>query len=41
LLSIGINLGFGNLHESLSDQEMYEGDVGVGVLADQLGYDTV
>ncbi len=41
MLSIGINLGFGNLHESLSDQEMYAGDVGVGVLADQLGYDTV
>ena len=41
MLSIGINLGFGNLHESLSDQEMYEGDVSVGVLADRLGYDAV
>ncbi|MGH8988071.1 MAG: LLM class flavin-dependent oxidoreductase [Acidimicrobiales bacterium] len=41
MLSIGINLGFGNLHEHLSDEEMYHGDVGVGVLADELGYDAV
>ncbi len=41
VLSIGINLGFGNLHENLSDQGMYEGDISVGVLADKLGYDAV
>ncbi|HTX62565.1 MAG TPA: LLM class flavin-dependent oxidoreductase [Acidimicrobiales bacterium] len=41
MLSIGINLGFGNLHAGLSDQEMYEGDISVGILADQLGYDAV
>ncbi|MGH9295681.1 MAG: LLM class flavin-dependent oxidoreductase [Acidimicrobiales bacterium] len=41
MLSIGINLGFGNLHGNLPDQAMYEGDIGVGILADQLGYDAV
>lgn len=41
MLHIGINLGFGNLHEDLSDEEMFHGEVGVGVLADQLGYDAV
>ena len=39
MLSIGINLGFGNLHPELTDEQMYEGDVSVGILADQLGYD--
>lgn len=41
MLNIGINLGFGNLHESLTDEQMFEGDIGMGVLADQLGYDAV
>lgn len=41
MLSIGINLGFGNLHETLSDEEMFEGDISVGVLADALGYDAI
>ncbi len=41
MLDIGINLGFGNLHPELSDAEMYEGDVGVGLLADELGYDAL
>lgn len=41
MLKIGINLGFGNLHESLSDEQMYEGDISVAVLADRLGYDAI
>lgn len=41
MLSIGINLGFGKLHEGLTDQEMYENEIELAVEAERLGYDTV
>jgi len=38
---VGVNLGFGNLHEKLSDEEMYAGEVAISVLADHLGFDSL
>jgi len=38
---IGVNLGFGNLHEKLTDEQMYEGELGLAELADRLGYDSL
>jgi alkanesulfonate monooxygenase SsuD/methylene tetrahydromethanopterin reductase-like flavin-dependent oxidoreductase (luciferase family) len=38
---IGVNLGFGNLHEKLSDDRMYEGEVRIAELADRLGFDSL
>jgi len=41
MVTIGINMGFGNLYEDLSDEEMYRGEIDITVLADKLGYDNV
>ncbi len=42
MLHIGINLGFGKLHpEGLTDEQMYQGELDVAVLAEELGYDAV
>ncbi|MCO1654079.1 LLM class flavin-dependent oxidoreductase [Pseudonocardia humida] len=41
MLSIGINLGFGKLDPSLSDQQTYAGEVEVALAAERLGYDAV
>jgi alkanesulfonate monooxygenase SsuD/methylene tetrahydromethanopterin reductase-like flavin-dependent oxidoreductase (luciferase family) len=38
---IGINLGFGNLHERLTDEQMYAGELRLAELADRLGYDSL
>ena len=38
---IGVNLGFGKLHEDLSDEQMYQGELGLAELADRLGYDSL
>jgi alkanesulfonate monooxygenase SsuD/methylene tetrahydromethanopterin reductase-like flavin-dependent oxidoreductase (luciferase family) len=38
---IGVNLGFGNLHENLTDEQMYAGELRLAELADQLGYDSL
>jgi alkanesulfonate monooxygenase SsuD/methylene tetrahydromethanopterin reductase-like flavin-dependent oxidoreductase (luciferase family) len=38
---IGVNLGFGNLHEKLTDEQMYEGELRLAELADRLGYDSL
>ena len=38
---IGVNLGFGNLHESLTDEQMYAGELRLAALADELGYDSL
>jgi len=38
---IGVNLGFGNLHEELTDEQMYAGELGLAELADRLGYDSL
>jgi alkanesulfonate monooxygenase SsuD/methylene tetrahydromethanopterin reductase-like flavin-dependent oxidoreductase (luciferase family) len=38
---VGVNLGFGNLHDKLTDEEMYAGEVAISVLADQLGFDSL
>ena len=38
---IGVNLGFGNLHENLTDQQMYAGEVQIAELADRLGFDSL
>ena len=38
---IGVNLGFGNLHENLTDKQMYAGELRLAELADQLGYDSL
>ena len=40
-LSIGVNLGFGNLHEDLNDEQMYQGELDVAVLSEELGYDSI
>jgi alkanesulfonate monooxygenase SsuD/methylene tetrahydromethanopterin reductase-like flavin-dependent oxidoreductase (luciferase family) len=40
-MHIGINLGFGNLHTDLSDEQMYGGEIRLGEFADQLGFDSV
>ncbi|HTS96667.1 MAG TPA: LLM class flavin-dependent oxidoreductase [Streptosporangiaceae bacterium] len=41
MLHIGVNLGFGNLHADLSDEQMYQGEVRIAELADQLGFDSL
>lgn len=41
MLNVGINLGFGKLDESLSDEEMYHAEVDLAVRAEALGYDSV
>jgi alkanesulfonate monooxygenase SsuD/methylene tetrahydromethanopterin reductase-like flavin-dependent oxidoreductase (luciferase family) len=38
---IGVNLGFGNLHEKLSDEQMYAGELKLAGIAEQLGYDSL
>jgi hypothetical protein len=35
---IGVNLGFGNLHEKLTDEQMYAGELALAELAGRLGY---
>ena len=41
MLHIGVNLGFGNLHPDLSDQQMYAGEIRLAELADGLGFDSL
>lgn len=41
MMHIGVNLGFGNLHENLADEQMYHGELRLAELADRLGYDSV
>jgi alkanesulfonate monooxygenase SsuD/methylene tetrahydromethanopterin reductase-like flavin-dependent oxidoreductase (luciferase family) len=41
MLHIGVNLGFGNLHENLSDEQMYHGELRLAELADRLGFDSL
>jgi alkanesulfonate monooxygenase SsuD/methylene tetrahydromethanopterin reductase-like flavin-dependent oxidoreductase (luciferase family) len=41
VLHIGVNLGFGNLHESLADEQMYRGELDLADLAERLGYDSL
>ena len=38
---VGVNLGFGNLHKNLTDEQMYAGEVRIAELADQLGFDSL
>jgi alkanesulfonate monooxygenase SsuD/methylene tetrahydromethanopterin reductase-like flavin-dependent oxidoreductase (luciferase family) len=38
---IGVNLGFGNLNEHLTDEQMYAGELRLAELADQLGFDSL
>ena len=38
---IGVNLGFGNLHENMADEQMYAGEVAIAELADRLGFDSL
>ena len=38
---VGVNLGFGNLHENLADEQMYAGEVEIAVFAEQLGFDSL
>src|SRR5260370_3416227 len=38
---VGVNLGFGNRHESLTDEQMYVGEVQIAELADRLGFDSL
>jgi alkanesulfonate monooxygenase SsuD/methylene tetrahydromethanopterin reductase-like flavin-dependent oxidoreductase (luciferase family) len=38
---IGVNLGFGKLHEDLSDDQMYAGELKLAELADRLGFDSL
>ncbi|WP_322760452.1 LLM class flavin-dependent oxidoreductase [Frankia sp. Cr2] len=40
-MHIGIDLGFGNLRENLSDAAMYAGEVGLADMAERLGFDSV
>jgi alkanesulfonate monooxygenase SsuD/methylene tetrahydromethanopterin reductase-like flavin-dependent oxidoreductase (luciferase family) len=40
-MHIGVNLGFGNLHEHLTDEQMYEGELRLAELAERLGYDSL
>jgi alkanesulfonate monooxygenase SsuD/methylene tetrahydromethanopterin reductase-like flavin-dependent oxidoreductase (luciferase family) len=41
VLHIGVNLGFGKLHENLSDEQMYQGELRIAELADRLGFDSL
>lgn len=38
---VGVNLGFGNLHDNLTDDQMYAGEVAIAELADRLGFDSL
>jgi alkanesulfonate monooxygenase SsuD/methylene tetrahydromethanopterin reductase-like flavin-dependent oxidoreductase (luciferase family) len=38
---IGVNLGFGNLHETLTDEQMYAGELKLAELAERLGFDSL
>jgi len=38
---VGVNLGFGNLHENLTDEPMYLGELALAVLTDRLGFDSL
>ncbi len=38
---VGVNLGFGNLHENLTDEQMYAGEVQIAELAERLGFDSL
>jgi len=38
---IGVNLGFGNLHEKLTDEQMYQGELRIAELSDRLGFDSL
>ncbi len=40
-MHIGLNLGFGNLHEDLTDEQMYHGELRIAELADRLGFDSL
>ncbi|WP_411152556.1 LLM class flavin-dependent oxidoreductase [Streptomyces sp. A30] len=40
-MRVGINLGFGNLHQDLSDADMFRAEANMGVRAEELGFDTV
>lgn len=41
MLNIGVNLGFGNLHENLNDRQMFEGELQLADLSDRLGFDSL
>jgi len=41
VLHIGVNLGFGNLHENLSDEQMLHNELRLAELTDRLGYDSL
>lgn len=41
MLHIGVNLGFGNLHADLSDEQMYAGELRLAELADRLEFDSL
>jgi alkanesulfonate monooxygenase SsuD/methylene tetrahydromethanopterin reductase-like flavin-dependent oxidoreductase (luciferase family) len=41
VLNIGVNLGFANLHDDMSDEQMYQGELRLAELADQLGFDSL
>jgi alkanesulfonate monooxygenase SsuD/methylene tetrahydromethanopterin reductase-like flavin-dependent oxidoreductase (luciferase family) len=40
-MHIGVNLGFGNLHPDLSDEQMYAGEIRLAEYADRLGFDSL
>ena len=40
-MHIGVNLGFGNLHEKLTDEQMYQGELRIAELSDRLGFDSL
>ena len=40
-MHVGVNLGFGNLHEDMADDLMVESELRLAELADRLGYDSV
>lgn len=40
-MHIGIDLGFGNLHENLSDDQMYAGELRIADMAERLGFDSI
>lgn len=41
MLHIGVNLGFGNLHDNMPDEQMYHGELRLAELADRLGFDSL
>jgi alkanesulfonate monooxygenase SsuD/methylene tetrahydromethanopterin reductase-like flavin-dependent oxidoreductase (luciferase family) len=41
MMHVGVNLGFGNLHENLTDDQMIDGELRLAELADRLGFDSV